>query len=159
MLFSVFIFNKIKFLDFKLIDKELVSNPHILVSFGIGFILFLSVVTILFRHFLWPGTDIFEFITFCLILIALVFSLIKYFVNQDVFYFRVIKYLSIYGFIIVFMYNLPQFFWVEIKYRNHPDYIEAYEARMTHDRDSILDKKAEIEYEKMVLKESKKKLY
>ncbi len=155
LFFSVFIFTKIEFLNFKLIDKQLATSSRIPISAGIGVLLFFSVITILFRHFLWPGTVLFEIMICGLIVIALIFSTVKYFLGKDFFYVRIIKYLLIYGFVNLIMFSLPRFFWVEIKYRNHPDYIEAYKAKMTHDRDSILDKKAKIEYDKMVQNESK----
>ncbi len=104
---------------------------------GIGIMRVLSAVTtssaismiilgVLFNYQIWSGGNELAFLGIVILSLILVISVIKYFTSKAAFYIVTIKRAVIYLCFAVLTLTLPKFTLLEFKYRNHPDYIEAF---------------------------------
>src|SRR5690606_34042119 len=102
-----------------------------------------------FKLQFWPGASLLLIIGLSALLIVTIISLIKYKVNKSHLYKNIRIRAAITGICGIILFMSPSNILIEIKYRNHPEYIEAIK-KLNQDPDNIeLRKKVEEEYKKM----------
>jgi len=135
-----------------LFKKESYANIslfRILGTIGFGFSLSLITIGILFKIQLWKGANLDLLIGLVLISIITIVSLIKFLKNKDKFYNRIFaRIIIIGGFGLLFLLT-PEIKILKLQYRNHPRYIEAYEAYKKDPQNIELRKNLKKEYDRI----------
>jgi len=143
-------FNNIRLRDItKKESYKGVNTMKILGAIFGGLTLSITLLGILFKLQFWPGASLLLIIGLSALLIVTIISLIKYKVNKSHLYKNIIIRAAIIGICGIILLMSPSNILIEIKYRNHPEYIEAIK-KLNQDPDNIeLRKKVEEEYKKM----------
>ena len=119
---------------------------RIIGAIGIGMGLAAICMGILFKIQHWPGADTNLISGLVTTVIILIIALIRFIKSKDNFYKRIFKRIAIiggFGLILMFVSDLTI---TKIQFRNHPDYIKAYEEYIINPQDQELRKKMDIEY-------------
>ena len=129
-LFGFAIFNNIELNDiFNRKSYEGISALRIIGSIGVGWGLSTICMGILFKIQHWPGANIMLLSGFITIIVVFIIALVKFFLSKSDFYKTVLLRIAIIGgFGLIFFFTTDLGLTVaKIQYRNHPDYIKAYE--------------------------------
>ena len=147
------IFNQIGFRQiFRKKSYESVSGMRILGAIAAGFTLSILLTGLLFKIMLWPGSGPMLTVSAFPCMIIMIVGLIRYSRDQSPYYTFIFKRLGIFGALALFFYLLPSEKWVAFRYKEHPDYVEAYKKAAADPHDSVLRDKAEEERKKMYSK-------
>jgi hypothetical protein len=159
-LFGFALFNQIALKDiFKGASYNGIPALRIIGAIGTGSALSVLCVGILFRLQHWPGASI-NIITGVIVsLIILIIVLIKYFKAKEQFYFRILKRLIILGGLGFILLNLSDSTIIKFQFRNHPDYIKAYELYIKNPQDETLRNNLDLEYYKATMSEKDYEIY
>lgn len=146
MYLSFALFNKIPFT--RILKKEAYLNISKLRFFGTvltGMLLSCCLIGMLFKLQLYPMADINLLTGILGLLIAAIISIIKYSTGKDEFYLDIFKRIILVGvFGLLFTIN-PKESILEIRHRNHPEYIEAVKKAWADPDNQALWKKVEEE--------------
>ena len=112
---------------FKKASYSNAPTRRIIGAVGAGMVLSVLAMGILFDFQDYPGASIQQLTGMMFGLIVLTRSLIKYTGAHDLYYKRIIIRLTVAIVIALPLYLIPEIELVKLQYRNHPDYIEAYE--------------------------------
>lgn len=149
-IFSVFLMNdgtiKTMFKKGFLSEK---STIEIVLPIFTGFVLSITIISILFRFSFWPSSKRIFFTGFLPLLPILIFSVIKFLNDKNDFFKKMIIRLSIIGSIVFVIYLIPETKLFEIKYRQYPDYIEAFKYLRENPGDFEAIERFNTEEEKM----------
>ena len=148
--FSFALFNGIKFRAiFKKESYKGISTWRIVGAVGAGLALSMSVIGMLFKFQSWPGAVVeLEFGLFWLFIVTII-GTIKYLTTQSEYYTGILKRVALYGGIALLLALMPKTAWVEIKYRNHPAYLQALKESINNPGNKELWEKVQIERNKM----------
>ena len=151
MYFSFALFNGVKYSQLmKRIAYQGISKMRILTAVITGLAISMVIIGLLFNYQFWPGGDEQAFFGVIILSLVLVVSLIKYVTSKSTFYIGTIKRAAIYLCFGVLTLILPKFALLEFKYRNHPDYIEAFKNVVKDDTDNkVLREKLKEERQKI----------
>lgn len=131
MYFSFALFNGIAFRGiFKKESYVGISRTRIIGAVLVGFALSVSSVGILFKMMAWPGANENLLLGLAAFFIALLVGAFRYANSPDPYYRQIFKRIAIYGGLALAVYLLPSETRVEIQYRNHPAYLEAYKKAL-----------------------------
>ena len=148
--FSFALFNNIRLRNvFKKEAYKITTTSRIIGAVGTGFALSLAIVGILFKFQFWPGADFNLLAGLCGLMIITVFGLIKYSKNKSEFYKRIFKRIVLIGGLGLVLLLIPKTSWVDIKYRNNPEYAAALKKAMADPNNKELWEKEELERKKM----------
>jgi len=126
--FSFALFNNVGFRNlFKKESYKGLKALRIIASIGIGWILSLSLMGILFKIQSYPGAQVLLIVASALLLILFMISLFKYISTKSDFYLGICKRLIPTTIMVLIFVNISSLNWVKFKFRNYPDYIELYE--------------------------------
>lgn len=148
--FGFALFNNIRLR--KITKKESyegISTKRIVGGIGSGFVLSISTIGILFKFQSWPGASMQIWVGLIGLVIVSVISLIKISKGTDNYYSYILKRIAVFGSICVILTVIPTKDWLNWKYPNNPDYVNAVlDAKANPDNRELWDK-VEIEREKM----------
>jgi hypothetical protein len=150
MYLSFALFNDIRLRNiFKKDSYTGVSTKRIVGAVGTGFALSALTVGLVFKFQSWPGADFHLGAGLLGLLIVTVIGLIKYSKNKSDFYPRIFKRVAIFGGLGLILMLTPKTSWVELKYRNHPEYVGALKKAMADPDNKVLWDNVETERKKM----------
>lgn len=146
------LFNGIRLRNlFKKDPFEGISGIRIAGAILSGFYLSIVCVGILFTFESWPGANLMMIQGLTCLTMALVVVLIRYYKNKSEFSLRIIKRIAIIGGFAFLMVITPETAFVRLKFRNHPQYIEAFEAYARDPNNPELILREDIEYHRAVM--------
>jgi NADH:ubiquinone oxidoreductase subunit 6 (subunit J) len=114
-----------------------------------GVVLSLTTIGILFKFQSWPMATFFLTIGLIGILVSFIVGVIKHSKTKSEYYTRILKRITIIGGLGLILLILPKETWLEIKYRNQPDYVDAVKKAMADPDNEELWEKVDEEQEKM----------
>jgi uncharacterized membrane protein len=124
--FSVAFFNDLLLkVAFKKESYKEISTLRVVGAILTGFALAITIVGLLFKFQSWPGASINLLLGFSGLAIALIVGLPKYLKTKSKYYSKIFKRIGVYGGFALMFILLPSTLWLELKYRNHPYYVEA----------------------------------
>lgn len=148
--FSFALFNDIRFREiFKKDSYENISRWRIIGAIGTGFALSATTAGLMFKFQSWPGADFNLGAGLVGLLIVTIIGLIKYSRNKSNYYTRIFKRAAIFGGLGLILMLTPKTSWIELKYRNHPEYIDALKKAMADPDNKELWDNVETERQKM----------
>lgn len=122
------------------------SALRIIGAIGAGMAFSAICVGILFKLQLWAGANINLIAGLATLLIVLTIALIKYLKAKGEFYIGILKRISIIGTLGLLFICISDLTITKIQFRNHPDYIKAYERHIDNPQDEELKQKLHVEY-------------
>tara|TARA_Y100000590_G_C15293588_1_gene853526 strand:- start:68 stop:649 length:582 start_codon:yes stop_codon:yes gene_type:complete len=125
------------------------SKSSIVISILTGVALSFTLVGIIFKLLFWPGAEINLMIGLTGLLIASLTGTTKLFMTRDSFYGNILKRTVTYGLVAFIIYLLPEFTLLEYRFRDYPDYVEAYKKAIKNPRDMELWDEVNKEREKI----------
>ncbi len=150
MYFGFALFNDIRLRDiFKKDSYKGISSKRIFGAIGTGFALSAMTAGLMFKFQSWPGADFYLKAGLFGLLIVTVIGLVKYYKNKSDFYTRIFKRVAIFGGLGLVLTLTPKTVFVELKYRNHPEYVDALKKAMTDPGNKELWDNVETERQKM----------
>lgn len=118
-------------------------------TFFAGISIAISIIGMLFYFQFWPGTSLNITTGLVGLLAVLLFSGYKFYNTHDPFYFSVIKRVAVFFTLGVVLMLIPRTTWLDIKYKNHPTYVEALIKSSNEPNNEKLHQKVEQERKKM----------
>jgi hypothetical protein len=127
MYFSFALFNGIRFRNiFKKQSYQGISALRITGAVMTGFALSITLVGLMFKIMSWPGAAVNLGVGLAGLIIAAIIGGVKYALSSATYYIRIFKRIGLYGAIGTLLFFLPKDYWITAKYRNYPEYVEAY---------------------------------
>lgn len=118
-----------------------------------GLALSMTIIGLLFKFQSWPGATMNLAIGLLGLVIALIVGTIKYSKTKSDYYTKIFKRIAVYGGLGVILLLLPKETWLELKYRNHPNYVNAIKnAKADPDNQELWDK---VDEERQKMNEEK----
>ncbi len=147
---SFALFNNIRLRKtFKKGSYKGISKMRIVGAILTGVALSFTTVGLLFKFQSWPGASFNLGFGLFGLLIGLIVGLIKYQKTKSDYYTKIFKRIAIYGGLGLILMILPRETWLEIRNRNHPEYIEAVKKAWADPENQKLWDKVDEEREKM----------
>lgn len=126
-----------------------ISYLRILGAVGAGLSLSITTLGLMFKFQSWPGAEIsLGAGLFCLLTVTII-GLIKYSKIKSDYYTRIFKRAAIFGGLGLIVILTPRTSWVELKYRNHPAYVDVLKKAMADPNNQELWDNVEVERQKM----------
>lgn len=135
------------------------SPGRILGAIGVGISLSPICLGIIFKIQDWPGANNMLEAGLIPSFIILIIAIYKYFKSTDHYYKRIVIRLLIIGVFGLTLLFTTQLRLVKIQFRNHPQYVHAYELYCKNPEDEILRYKLEIEFDRATMSDEDFKLY
>ena len=130
--FSFALFNDIKLRDvFKKASYKDTNAKRIIGAIGFGWTLSVIVIGGLFKLQFWAGANIQLLAGLATMGVILLIATIFYFRSKADYYKRIFKRIIIYGGLGIILFCTPTSTFVDIYYRNNPDYAELYKKVLT----------------------------
>ena len=144
------LFNDIKLRRiFKKDSYKEISSLRILGAVGAGFALSMTTIGFMFKFQSWQGADFNLGAGLVGLLIVTIIGAIKYSKNKSNYYIRIFKRTAILGGLGLILMLIPKTSWIELKYRNQPEYVEALKKAMADPDNKELWDNVETERQKM----------
>ncbi len=149
--FGFALFNKISFRRiFKKESYQSISTWRIIGSIATGISISIVLLGILYRIFRWPFGNEMLIIGVNFLNVVFIIGFIKIIKGKQPFYKRLLTRVVTFGLLGYLFLSLPSYTFLALKYKNHPDYIEAVK-RLDQDPENLeLQKEEQIEYDKMI---------
>lgn len=147
--FGFALFNKIKLKD--IFSKESykgISTLRIIGSIGAGIGLATVCVGILFKIQHWPGMITLLLTGLLIALVIAIVALIRLLKSKSDFYKSIVSRIAIIGGFGLLLFFTSDLTIVKIQFRNHPDYVKAYEKYLDNPQSEEAKKQLEIEYDR-----------
>jgi len=146
-LFGFALFNQIELKNILKGDSYTgISNLRIFGAFVTGTALSILCVGVLFKLQHWPGSKPNIIVGLISSVIILIVSIIKYYKSKEVIYSKIILRLTIIGGISLFFLTVSDYSIVKFQFRNHPNYIKAFELYQTNPKNDSLQNNLYDEY-------------
>lgn len=150
MYLSFALFNEIRLRNiFKKDSFKGISTMRIVGAVGTGLALSVMTAGLMFKFQSWPGADFNLGAGLFGLLLVTVIGLIKYSKTKSDFYTRIFKRAAIFGGLGLILMLTPKTSWVELKYRNHPEYVDALKKAMADPDNNELWDNVETERQNM----------
>lgn len=144
--------NGLRFRDaFKKESFKSISTRRIVGGVATGFVLSHLLIAILFKIQYWPGADLMLKTSLISAALLLLISLVRFLKNKDAYYTRIFKRISIIGGFALFLFVVPDLTIVQLQFRNHPKYIEAFEEFQSSPNNKEAQKNLRIEYRRATM--------
>ena len=132
---------------------EGIGSKRIVGGIFTGLALSITTIGLLFKFQSWPGASFNLGLGLIGLLIVLIVGLIKYQRIKSEYYTKIFWRIVFYGGLGLILMIIPKEAWIEIKYRNHPEYIEAVKNAWTDPNNQELWGIVDKEWEKMIADE------
>ncbi len=153
-------FNQVRLRDiFKKDSYKGVSGLRVFGAIVVGMGLSATCLGILFKLENWPGSNFNLMVGLVTTLIVSIIALIKFFKSKDNYYRQILKRTAIIGGLGLLLTALPDLTLQKIQYRNHPEYIKAYEEYLSNPENKELKQKIELEHKKATMTEKEFEIY
>lgn len=142
-------------LDIELKDlknKEIyasLSPKRKLGSFGAGASISISIIGLLFYLQFWPGTSLNILTGLVGLLLVLIIGSLRFLKSRDEFYMRVFYRVGVFFVFGLVLMLIPRTTWLDIKYKNHPAYVDALMKSSNKPNNIELQEKVKEEAEKI----------
>lgn len=147
---SYFLFSNIGLRDaFKSSTFKSLSILRIIGAFFCGAFLGLGLLGLLFKWQFWPGASFMLLVALVNISVILIISIIKFTKQKSIFYKNLLKRAVVMFVLGIVAFFLPSIIIAELKYRQHPQYLEALRALQEDPNNEELKKKEIEEWEKI----------
>jgi hypothetical protein len=158
--FGFAFFNNIRLRNiFKKVSYKSVTVLHIIGAIVIGMALSDICVGILFKIQGYPMANYLLIVGLISTAIILIIGLIRYLKSKSSYYSFMFKRIAIIGFIGLFFLIISDLTLVKIRFRNHPDYVKAYQEYKANPKTSESEKKLKLEYMRATLSEDGFQIY
>ncbi len=152
--FGFALFNDIRLRKiFKKDSYKDISSLRILGAVGAGLALSMTTIGLMFKFQSWPGADLNLIAGLVGLVIVTIIGVIKYSKSKSDYYTRILKRVAIFGGLGLITFLTPRTSWVEFKYRNYPDYVNAVKNSIADPDNKELQDKADEERQKMYNKQ------
>ena len=152
--FGFALFNDIRLRKiFKKDSYKDISSLRILGAVGAGLALSMTIIGLMFKFQSWPGADNNLIAGLLGLVIVTIIGVLKYMQNKSDYYTRILKRVAIFGGLGLVIILTPKTSWIELKYRNYPDYVNAVKKSMADPDNKVLQDKADEERQKMYNKQ------
>jgi len=152
--FGFALFNDIRLRKiFKKDSYKDISSLRILGAVGAGLALSTTIIGLMFKFQSWPGADNNLIAGLLGLVIVTIIGVLKYMQNKSDYYTRILKRVAIFGGLGLVIILTPKTSWIELKYRNYPDYVNAVKKSMADPDNKVLQDKADEERQKMYNKQ------
>ncbi len=160
LIFSFIIFNPVK--SDNLLKQESYSNIGRFkiinsVVFGLG--LSILCIGILYKLQGWPGPNNTITIGLSLIMISSLFAFVKHLKSKDSYFSGLLIRVFIFGLLGVVFMSVSSIDIFRFEYRNHPEYIQAFENYLSDPNNETLREKMEYEYKRTYMSEEEIEFY
>lgn len=108
----------------------------------------MTTIGLMFKFQSWPGADFNLGAGLVGLLIVTIIGVIKYSKNKSKYYIRIFLRAAIFGGLGLILMLTPKTSWVELKYRNHPEYVDALMKAMADPDNKELWDNVETERQK-----------
>lgn len=135
-----------------------ISTMRVVGAIVTGICLSNLLVGILFKLQFWPGANPMLIVSLIPTLIVLILVIIKLIKNTDKYYPRIQLRIAIIGTIGLILFLSPTLSLVKIEYRNHPEYVKAFENYNNYPSIEA-EKKLDLEYMRATLSPEDFKMY
>ena len=150
MYLSFALFNGIRLRHiFKKDSYKGISTMRIVGAILTGLALSMTIIGLLFKFQSWPGATVNLAIGLLGLAIALIVVTIKYSKTKSDYYTKIFKRIAVFGGLGLILIILPKETWLELKYRDHPDYVEAVKKAMSDPDNQELWDKVDEERQRM----------
>jgi len=149
--FGFALFNTISFR--RIFKKESYSNIsalRIIGAIAAGFSISIVLLGVLFKIFRWPFGNQLLIIGVNFLNVVFIIGFVKIIKEQQPFYKRLMTRVVLYAVLGYLFLFLPTYTFLELKYKNHPDYIEAVKKIHKDPENRELQKEAREAYDKMI---------
>ena len=126
-----------------------ISNLRVFGSIATGLVLSITVIGVMFKYMMWPGSARMLFVSFLGLLIIFIVALIKSIKKPSKFYQNVLLRCVIYGGVACFFFFTKESTFIAIKYRDYPEYVKAFEEATENPDNEALWQKVDEERQKM----------
>ena len=149
--FGFALFNNISFRKiFKKESYKDISTWRIIGAICTGISVSIVLLGIMFKIFRWPFANQLLIIGVAFLNVIFVIGFVKIIKEKRLFYKRLLVRVVFYGVLGYIFLFLSDYAFLALKYKNHPDYIEAVK-QLDQDPDNLeLRKKEQMEYDKMI---------
>ncbi len=150
MYLSFALFNHIRLRTiFKKDSYKGISTMRIVGAVMTGFALSVTTIGLLFKFQSWPGASFNLSAGLVGLILITIIGTIKYSKNKSEYYTRIFKRVAIIGGLGLILMLTPKTSWIKLKYRNHPEYVNALIKAMTHPDNKELWDNVEVERQRM----------
>ncbi len=151
-LFGFALFNKIGFRQIFKRDSYKDTNAlRIIGAVLTGWAVSIIFIGVLFTVQHYPGAAFFLYCGLVCIILIFIVALIRYLKSKEEYYIRIFKYLAVSAVIGLLFLFVPESSVIELQYRNHPEYIEAYKDLKADPQNEELKKKEKTEYRRATM--------
>lgn len=158
--FGFALFNQIGFKEIFIKDSyKGLSALRVIGAIGAGTGLAAICIGILFKLQNWTGANTNLISGLVPTLIVLVIALVKYIKTKGVFYIRILKRIAIIGTLGLILFCLSNLTITKIRYRNHPEYIKAYELYLENPQNEEIRQKLHLEYCKATMSKEEYEIF
>lgn len=148
--FGFLLFNNIRFRNiFKKVAYNGISSWKIIGAIATGISLSIAIIGMMFKGQHYPGASFMILAGIFSALIIIIISLIKHSKKKSSYYKNIIIKTGIAVIVCSILYLVPSKFWLEIKYRNYPDYVQAYQRSLEQPNNKKVMLDWHKEYNKM----------
>jgi hypothetical protein len=148
--FGFALFNNIRFRRiFKKETYKEISTKRIIGGVGVGIVLSISAIGILFKFQSWPGASMNLIVGIVGLTIVTIIFLIKKKKSADNYYSTILKRVIVFGAICIFLFAIPTKTWLNWKFPNNPEYVQAVLDAQADSNNQELWNKVDDEREKM----------
>ncbi len=150
MYFSFALFNDVRLRNiFKKGTFTEINKMRTFGAAGAGIALAITIIGIMFKIQLWPGAELQLRMGLLALAFVTAIGLFKYLKEKSPFYLRVFKRAAVVGGLGLTLMFSSETAWLEIRYRNHPEYVEAVKKALAEPDNKELWEKVEIERKKI----------
>ncbi len=158
--FGFAFFNNIRLRNiFKKESYKNITVLHIIGAIVVGMALSDICIGILFKIQGYPMANFLLTVGLISTLIILIIGLIKYFKSKSSYYSFIFKRIAIIGVIGLLFLIISDLTLVKIQFRNHPDYVKAYQEYTSNPKTPESEKKLKMEYMQATLSEEGFQIY
>ena len=158
--FGFVFFNNIRLRNiFKKESYKDITVLHIIGAIGIGMALSDICIGILFKIQGYPMANLLLTVGLISALIILIIGLIKYLKSKSSYYSFIFKRIAIIGLVGLLFLFISDLALVKIRFRNHPDYVKAYQEYTANPKTPESEKKLKLEYMRATLSEEGFQIY
>lgn len=158
--FGFAFFNEIRLK--KIFDKNSykgISALRMIGSIGAGIALSILCIGILFKIQYWKGSTVNLSVGIVISVIVLIIAFIQYSKSKSEFYTKIFKRIAILGVIGLLLFFIPSMTIRKFQYRNHPEFIKAYENYIKNPQDIELQRKLDLEHNRIKMRKEHFEMY